>query len=46
MLKVQIKKYLNLKKIIKVKQIVIKRISTKFNIKIKWNQMLSDEIEK
>jgi len=31
---------------IKTKQILIKITSTKFNIKIKWNKMLKNKIEK
>jgi len=34
------------KKFIKVKQIAIKKIRTKSDIKIKWNKMLRDEIKK
>jgi hypothetical protein len=30
----------------KEKKITIKRIKIKFDIKIKWNQMIRDEIEK
>jgi hypothetical protein len=28
-----------------IKKIEIKKIKTKFDIKIKWNQMMSDKIE-
>jgi hypothetical protein len=45
-LKNEIKKKIQSKKFIKVKQIAIKKIRTKSDIKIKWNKMLRDEIKK
>jgi len=45
MLKDEIEKKIN-RKWSNIKQRAIERIRTKFDIKIKWNQIMRDEIEK
>jgi hypothetical protein len=46
MLREEIKNKIQLRKWSKTKQMTIKRIIIKFDIKIKWNKMTRNEIEK